>query len=819
MKHSLDMKNGMFKFGRGLLVGLGGVLCSAVASAAGLLAPVSSNDASLDLESHHVRVVINNGFARTEVEQVFSNPNAYDLEAIYSAPVPEAGALAELTIHAGERVLQGEVVAKEDATRIYEEEKSQGNEVGMAGKQSYQNYEFRVSPVPAGGSVRMSYAYYEPLKVDTGLGRYVYPLEDGGTDDEGASFWTRSEAVLGDFSIEVVLKSAYPVARTRIPGFGGTAQLQDDGRLLYRYEGQGDRLDRDFVFYYMLEENLPGRLELMTYRESDDRPGSFMMVMTPGVDLKPLESGADYIFALDVSGSMKTKLHTLVSGVKKAIGQLDARDRFRIVAFSDAAYDLNRGWLNATEANVNETVFRLDQLSSGGGTNVYAGVHLAMESLDADRVATLILVTDGVTNRGIVDPREFYQVMHRQDFRFYGFLLGNNSNWPLMQLMCDASGGSYRSVSNSDDIIGEVLVAKNKIAFESLRHAELSIDGVRTHDVGDFKIGKIHFGDQLVLFGRYEDGGVADVTLRARVNGEDKVYTTRIEFPDMDTSHPELERMWAMDQVRKIEVNRMAGFVEEGEAKVAIRDIGVAYQIVTDETSMIALDDDAFARHGVDRRNQARIGMEREARQQNPNTNGAKRVDSAAPMYQGQSHSLGGGAGALEHWFLAFIGVGASVLYFRKRRGGRGRSGPVSLFLAAFVGLALAGGVDAADKDRGRWIERRSELPEQGGSIDRSIASFWEVSEEDARVESPVEVSRKARFSPAPLRNQAVRSQRVSRERDDGREQHRVGQSRDSGSSRGHIGLNLFNAIPIFDIVWGEDRQAESESYSGRAKR
>ncbi len=809
------MKNETHTFGRSLLLGFGMLFSSVAASAAGLLTPVSSSDQLLDLQSHHVRVVINNGFARTEVEQVFSNPNDHELEAIYVAPVPEAGSLSELTIHAGERVLEGEVVAKADAERIYEEEKSQGNEVGKADKNSYQNFEFSVYPVPARGSVRMRYVYYEPLKIDTGVGRYTYPLEEGGTDDGATAFWTQNDVVSSDFSMQVELKSAYPVARTRVPGFGGVASVQEDGRLLYRYESQGAVLDEDFVFYYMLEEDLPGRLEMLTYRENEDKPGSFMMVMTPGVDLKPLEGGADFVFALDVSGSMQGKLHTLISGVKKSIGQLKPQDRFRIVAFNDTAFDLNREWVNATQANIEQTMLRLDQLQSGGGTNVFDGVHLALERLDADRVATLILVTDGVTNRGIVDPKEFYKIMQRQDLRFYGFLLGNSSNWPLMQLMCDASGGSYRAVSNSDDIIGEVLIAKNKIAFESMRHAELSIEGVNTYDVGDFKIGKIHFGDQLVLFGRYEEGGAARVTLKARVNGEDRTYATEIVFPEIDRAHPELERMWAMDQVRKIQVSQMAGFVEEGEATAAIRDIGVAYQIVTDETSMIALDAKGHARHGIERRNEERVAREMQARQAYPTAAGAQRVDTSAPMYKKRSHSMGGGAGAIEHWFFGLILVGAAALVIRNRR--RSAASAVLAGTVALGSLAI-GDLEAGELAGARWTDRQPAMAESSGSIDHSIAQFWAVSEEDAR-EEPRRQSPVAGYV-APSMPRSTRScVTPAFEYEDGRDVHQVKQDRDKGSRRGHFGFNLFNAIPVLDIVWGEDRLNESDSYSGKVRK
>ena len=176
--------------------------------AGGTLTPVGSPDAPIQILDHHVNVVINNGFARTEVVQTFFNPNDIDLEAVYAFPVPKSGSLSEMTIYIGEQEIHGEVLPKDKAKQIYEEEKTDGNDTGLAEKNSYQTFEFRISPVRAGTETRMRFVYYQPLIIDTGIGRYVYPLEDGGTDDIGASFWLRNERVEGTLSADIEIKSA-----------------------------------------------------------------------------------------------------------------------------------------------------------------------------------------------------------------------------------------------------------------------------------------------------------------------------------------------------------------------------------------------------------------------------------------------------------------------------------------------------------------------------------------------------------------------------------------------------------------------------------
>src|SRR5881227_614891 len=86
---------------------------------AGTLTAVTSGNAPIQIKEHVVNVVIDNGFARTEVVQTFFNPNEKDLEAIYSFPVPASASLAEITIQNRDRTLNGEVIAADEAKKVY----------------------------------------------------------------------------------------------------------------------------------------------------------------------------------------------------------------------------------------------------------------------------------------------------------------------------------------------------------------------------------------------------------------------------------------------------------------------------------------------------------------------------------------------------------------------------------------------------------------------------------------------------------------------------------------------------------------------------
>ena len=167
--------------------------------AAGLLTPASGQLPALEIKQHNVDVIIEDGYAITRVEQIFHNPHSQDLEAIYSFPVPEKGAVAEFTVWIDGKPVTGEVLDKKQARQVYESEKAAGRDAGLTEKDQYKTFDISVSPVRAGQDTRIRFVYMQPAHVDTGIGRYVYPLEEGGVDEQKLSFWTANKKVKEKF--------------------------------------------------------------------------------------------------------------------------------------------------------------------------------------------------------------------------------------------------------------------------------------------------------------------------------------------------------------------------------------------------------------------------------------------------------------------------------------------------------------------------------------------------------------------------------------------------------------------------------------------
>ncbi len=663
------------------------------AEAAGLLTP-NGESHSLDIREHKVTVVVEDGYVITKVDQIFVNAGVNDVEAVYSFPVPAHAAVAEFTYWIDGNPVTGEVLKKEEARNLYEEEKAAGRETALAEKDEYRTFDISIYPVRASSEVRVRLVYVQSASVDTGIGRYVYPLEEGGVDEERLAFWQVKDVVTGNFSFDFELKSSYPIDAVRLPeqpnavlnqldaghwridlhSVGSSpAEAEFESQVAALEAGEAPapaiaatgvaNLDKDIVVYWRHAPDLPGSVDLVTYKPDPSGRGTFMLTFTPGDDLPIIEDGRDWVFVLDVSGSMQGKFATLADGVQQALGKLNPNDRFRIFTFNQSARQLTTSYVIASAENVRHYTDAVGRLHADGGTNLYAGLSAGLDSLDSDRSSGIVLVTDGVANVGVTEKKDFLKMMSQHDVRLFTFIMGNSANRPLLEAMTEVSNGFAMETSNSDDIAGQLLQATAKIHHAALHDVSLEINGLTVVDLTPERIGSVYHGEQLQVLGHYWGTDEARIRLSGRVAGKDVEYKTAFMMPVQSDLNPELERIWAYATIENLQ-SKMDYFGADQDTEDAITDLATEYGLVTDYTSMIVVRDEVFAAQGIRRTNRDRVATERIAQQTRATRAPQnRRADQQRPMYQKKRPSTGGGSMG-----LPMIIFTAGLLLHRRRR-------------------------------------------------------------------------------------------------------------------------------------------------------
>jgi hypothetical protein len=201
-------------------------------------------------------------------------------------------------------------------------------------------------------------------------------------------------------------------------------------------------------------------------------------------------------FVLDRSGSMSgAKLALAKQAVEEALARLDDRDRFSIVAYEDVIDDVVESTSASAEARRN-AVDRLSEVDARGSTNLadgwFRGCEQVAMHLSSDGIDRVLLLTDGLANKGITDAGELAR--HAGELRARGvstttFGVGNDFDEALLQTMADAGGGHFFYIADAAQIrdhiaseVGETLevVARNT-ELEVLAGEGIAVETISPH--------------------------------------------------------------------------------------------------------------------------------------------------------------------------------------------------------------------------------------------------------------------------------------------------------------------------------------------------
>ncbi|MBN1149440.1 MAG: VWA domain-containing protein [Anaerolineales bacterium] len=178
----------------------------------------------------------------------------------------------------------------------------------------------------------------------------------------------------------------------------------------------------------------------------------------------------NFCLVLDRSGSMAgEKLRHMKEAAVRVVDQLGPQDLLSIVIFDDASpADLI---LSAVEVSDKDAIRRkINAIQERGGTHMSTGMRLGLQELqrglDAQRVSSMLLLTDGQTWEDQAECRDIADQCRMAGIPLYalGLGVGDESNWDprLLEDLAQRSGGEWVVVDSVD---------KTEAAFEKIVHS------------------------------------------------------------------------------------------------------------------------------------------------------------------------------------------------------------------------------------------------------------------------------------------------------------------------------------------------------------
>src|SRR5688500_15955496 len=83
------------------------------------------------LKNTSVKTDISGFIARVRVRQEFENPYTEAIEAVYTFPLSQNGAVDDMSMTIGTRVIRGKIMKREEARQAYESAKSEGKAASL----------------------------------------------------------------------------------------------------------------------------------------------------------------------------------------------------------------------------------------------------------------------------------------------------------------------------------------------------------------------------------------------------------------------------------------------------------------------------------------------------------------------------------------------------------------------------------------------------------------------------------------------------------------------------------------------------------------
>ncbi len=552
--------------------------------------------------------------ARVQVSQIYENPHAEAVEAVYVFPLPENSAVDGLRLSVGGKIIEGYVLEREEAREVYEYAKASGHVAALLEQERPNIFTQSVANIPPKEQVGIDIRYVQDLTYDNGNYEFVFPMVVGpryapGDVFDGAHI---TPPVLGkgergghDISLKVHVNAGISIINHHVNTHDVDSEIHTDGTLTVSLKPHDTIPNRDFVLRYAVAGNSPQSVVLSEWSKGA-REGYFtLMIQPPKADVNALVGTREMIFGVDVSGSMRGVPIAMSKEIlRDALGRLRPVDTFNIVTFSSGTQQLFSAPQVANHQNITDALQFVERMSAGGGTEMLTAVQqLFTAPIEPGIRRYLVLLTDGYIGDeeaviGMVGAGIDWIRSQNADARAFTIGVGGSTNRFLIEGVAREGEGLAHYALNREDPALAVQKLFGVIDYPIWTDVEVDFGGLAVADLYPSQPQGLFASRPLAVHGRFTSPGSGTVTLRAKGHGG-----VPVEVPVTVTLSGEegsglIGTLWARARVEDVSLDMLYGAPYEA-ARQEIVGLGVMFGIVTQFTSFIAVDDSRRIGDGV----------------------------------------------------------------------------------------------------------------------------------------------------------------------------------------------------------------------------
>ena len=558
----------------------------------------------LPLKETSVRSDIVGSIADVTVRQVYVNSGKHPIEAIYTFPMSTRAAVYGMKMTIGNRTITAKIEEKKKARADYEQAKQEGKRASLMEQSRPNVFTMNVSNIMVGDTIEVELRYTELLVPEKGTYSFVYPTVVGprysnkskdkaGPDDDFVStpYTHQGESPSYSFGYELTIHSGIPIQDVSCTSHKMTVTNPDLRTSVVRLDPSETKGgNRDVIVNYSLQGS---QIEsgVLLY-EGEDENFFLMMVQPPKRVLKENIPPREYIFIVDVSGSMwGFPMEITKRLMRNLIVNLNPSDKFNVVLFSSNLKVFKPKSVDANSMNIEEALEFIQSGNDWSGTEVLDALKkaYALPLPDEDMSRTFVIATDGYVD---VEKECFEMIRNNSgSTNFFAFGIGSSVNRYLIEGMAHAGGGEPFIVTKEAEASKMAERFRQYISTPVLTRIKLNTGSFQAYDVEPAAVPDMMAERPILIYGKYRGKAAGTVTLTGKVGRKPWRQTFDLSKVKADSANAALRYLWARERIKGLDY-LVSGYENENDPNAKkILALGLKYNLMTNYTSFIAIDE------------------------------------------------------------------------------------------------------------------------------------------------------------------------------------------------------------------------------------
>jgi ferric-dicitrate binding protein FerR (iron transport regulator)/tetratricopeptide (TPR) repeat protein len=533
------------------------------------------SETNLSMRRYHLDVHIEDGFARTTIDQTYFNRETWRMEGTFYFPLPPDASLSRLAMYVDGKLMEGGMAERQHAREVFETIVRKQKDPALLEWIDGSTFRMRVFPLEGRQEKRIVLSYSQRLPR---LGQRVQYRFPGGHNMSQVDRW-----------------SCHVRAR------GAAACRWEADAHAFRAAKDGEDLTLDAT----AEKITPDRNVVIDLYDPGADASASPAPAVPDAqfatadhegrrylalryrfhrDAEKPSRRRDWVFLFETSADRNPVLaRAQVEVVRTLLENAERDDTFAILTASSRVHRYADGPLAATPQNVQQAVRFLEQAHLVGALDLAGALRAAAAELEKAKNPWLVHVGAGYPKLGDKQPAALARLIPASTC-YVGIGVGNRWNRAFMKQAAGQSGGYFVQINPDEPIKWRTIELLSRLNSPRLVNARVVDERERLRFLTPSDV--VCGGEELFAVARVEgDGPLPDfVEITGQVDGQP--FAKRLPVGEASRGAGYLPRTWA-----KLEIDRLVA-----EDAVAHRDeivkLSMAMYVMSPFTSLLVLENE-----------------------------------------------------------------------------------------------------------------------------------------------------------------------------------------------------------------------------------